>query len=329
MNYSSHLPEAPYPWQKKAWDLLKKQWPHWPHGFLFSGQEGLGVEAFSYFVAQCLLCEESTSATPARCDVCKSCHLLKANTHPDLITLSLGEGEELIKIDDIRNAMASVMQTGHQGLNRVILMTSAEAMNVNSANALLKTLEEPPPHVFIILCTSMPTRLLPTLRSRCEWISFLPDGGKETLDWLKAQTPQANNHEAVLKAHHGFPLLALKALSDPGALLWEEILFLLSKEKDFSSEMGAYSFKEVLDGFLGCVNELIQIHMGGKDLSALEERIKEPLRNLKEKIPLSALFEFYTYLIQQKKKPFHRLNQTLLLEDLLFRWKRLYREVSC
>ena len=85
-----------YPWQESAWQQLTQQWPLVPHGLLFSGPAGLGVENFARFLAKALLCSESKTALQV-CDHCRSCHLFEANTHPDFIDVFPEEGGGLSK----------------------------------------------------------------------------------------------------------------------------------------------------------------------------------------------------------------------------------------
>ena len=158
------------------------------HAYLFSGEQGVGKRLTAQVFAAALNC---TAAGPAgACGVCSSCRKSAAGTHPDvrvvmpeshdeqlLATLSSKEAAKAsdeIKIDQIRRAQESISLKPSEGLKKVLIVDSAETLNDAAQNAFLKTLEEPPGDSLIILITSMPQSLLPTIRSRCQELKFQP-----------------------------------------------------------------------------------------------------------------------------------------------------------
>lgn len=114
---------------------------------------------------------EGAAAENAACGKCASCHLFESEAgHPDVMIL-IPEGKmNLIKIDSIREVIAFLSQTSMRGGLRVVLLTEADALNIASQNALLKSLEEPGEKALIILLTDKPHLLLPTIKSRCQRI---------------------------------------------------------------------------------------------------------------------------------------------------------------
>ena len=106
------------------------------------------------------------------CGECPSCHKVAALTHPDVHIL-VADGDE-IKIDQVRQMQADLALKPFEGAKKILIVDGAESMNPSSANAFLKTLEEPPGETLIVLISPLPQSLLPTIRSRCQEIRFLP-----------------------------------------------------------------------------------------------------------------------------------------------------------
>ena len=112
-----------------------------------------------------LLCQHPAGGRA--CGQCKGCQLLAAGTHPDFFLLEPEEPEKPIRVDQVRELVDFVVQTAQLGGRKVVLLEPAEAMNLNSANALLKSLEEPSGDTVLLLISHQPSRLLPTIKSRC------------------------------------------------------------------------------------------------------------------------------------------------------------------
>ena len=140
------------------------------HAYLFSGQAGIGKKKTAFALAAAVNC---LNARPeGGCGECPSCRKVETLGHPDARVL-VPDGDE-IKIDQIRQAQADLALKPFEGAKKVLIVDQAESMNAASANAFLKTLEEPPGDALIILITAMPRSLLPTIRSRCQEILFHP-----------------------------------------------------------------------------------------------------------------------------------------------------------
>ena len=154
-----------------------------PHALLLQGQVGLGKAALADWIARLSLC---SSPTADACGECTSCRLFDAGTHPDLDRVGLVEEKKQIAVDDIRTMIAGLTLTSHRGGRRVAIVDPADTLNASSANALLKTLEEPPPGALLILGVSRPERLPATVASRCQRIKILPPPREAALAWLSA-----------------------------------------------------------------------------------------------------------------------------------------------
>jgi DNA polymerase III subunit delta' len=196
------------------------------HALLLVAPPGLGALEFQLLLAQAWLCEAEPG--PARpCGRCTGCRLVAARTHPDFKLLLPGElglargliSEEeatnfgkrkpsrWILIDQVREALDWVVTTPGRGLTKVLLLHPAEMLQAVSANALLKTLEEPPAGARLLLSCSDAEHLLPTVRSRCQRLTLPPPTAGQSTVWLAEQG--VADATALLAATAGRPLDAL------------------------------------------------------------------------------------------------------------------------
>jgi DNA polymerase-3 subunit delta' len=146
------------------------------HAYLVTGPAQVGKTTLARVFAQALNC---TAPEPDSrpCGTCRSCQLVAKDRHPD-VRLESGElsgrGKRTLKIDQIRELQRSLTLTAAEGRYKVAIVRDFESANANAANAFLKTLEEPPPRVVIVLTASEADALLPTIASRCQAITLRP-----------------------------------------------------------------------------------------------------------------------------------------------------------
>ncbi len=168
------------------------------HAYMFVGPEGIGKRLFAQLLAQCVFCQRTLDGDLEACGECPGCRQVRAGTHPDLLTVACPEGKRELPIELIAG---SDDRRGREGLNhdlamrpmsasrRIAIIDDAQTMNAASANALLKTLEEPPPGSVLMLITPAQDLLLPTIRSRCQPLTFSRLATSDiadllvTLDW--------------------------------------------------------------------------------------------------------------------------------------------------
>lgn len=207
------------PWHESIWRRLSAQIAadRLPHGLLIAGPEHSGKSRLVELLATQLLCQGDRPA----CGECAQCRLLQAGTHPDLLLVSLEESRQ-IKVEQIRDLIDWAMQTAQQGGRKLSVIRPADKLNLQAANALLKVLEEPPPDTVICLVTSQPSRLLPTLRSRCQKIECLLPSKDEALAWLGSET-EADDPGLLLDIAGGNPLRALNHMDDDYLALRKDI----------------------------------------------------------------------------------------------------------
>lgn len=206
------------PWHAALLARLLEGRERLAHVFLIHGPEGIGKLAFAEAAAQALLCERAGSATA--CGACPGCDWFAQGSHPDLRRLEPaqpeegdegGEGRERktsfqIDVEQVRALEGFIHLTSHRGGARVVLIHPAEALNLSAANALLKSLEEPPPRTCFLLVAHRWHYLLPTIRSRCRLVALpLPEAGA-ALAWLRGQ--KVAEPELALAHAGGAPLSA-------------------------------------------------------------------------------------------------------------------------
>ncbi len=196
----------PYPWQESIWNhwqtLIGQNRLH--HAILLNAPKGSGEGKLTSLFSKTLLCKQG-SAEP--CGSCHSCHLFEAGSHPDFHYLQPEESGKKIGIDPVRRICQKAFESSQLGGKRVILVNGADNMGEGAANALLKTLEEPPENCYFVLIAHSSDRVLPTLLSRCSrWESTLPD---ETLvkSWVENEVNQSIDLE-VIRLNRGAPLAA-------------------------------------------------------------------------------------------------------------------------
>ena len=208
------------PWHADAWARLqaRRQRDALPHALLLAGPAGLGKRDFLAAFVKGLLCQNTTDGVA--CGTCRSCHLVAAGTHPDVIALSLGLRKDgatrsEIVVDQVRELSQRLAMASQFGGWQVATIDPADVMNTAAANALLKTLEEPTPSTMLVLVADEPARLPATIRSRCQRIDFMVPSRDVALAWLRAEG--VTDAVPALEAAAGNPGLA-RAWATDGAL---------------------------------------------------------------------------------------------------------------
>src|SRR5579872_7430133 len=184
-----------------------------PHALLIHEAPGAGGEWLAHWAARLALCERSAQAP---CGNCTACRRALAWQHPDLMRLGPLEDSRQIRIEQVRELAADLALTSHAGGYKVGILAPADLLNRFAANALLKTLEEPPPRTLLMLVATQPSRLPATILSRCQRIRVRAPTRAEAVDWLE-QTRGTGDWNAVLDVLGEAPLYA--AESDPSAVV--------------------------------------------------------------------------------------------------------------
>jgi len=162
-----------------------------PQSLVFSGPQGVGKRLTAIALAQALNCDRpQAGALPAdACGACAPCTRIARGVHADVLVLEPGDSGS-IKVDQVREAIDRAGYRPFEGRRRVVIVEEADAVQADTQNVLLKTLEEPPPASVFVLITARPDMLLPTVRSRCQRLRFGPLAPSEVA--------------AILVRDHGF-----------------------------------------------------------------------------------------------------------------------------
>jgi DNA polymerase-3 subunit delta' len=209
------------PWLDGPRRLLEEAFagPRPPHALLLRAAEGLGAERLATWIAVRVLCQ-SVDAPP--CGRCRACIAVERGTHPDLISLSPLEDSKQIRVDEVRELIADFGLKSHQGGYKVAIVHPAETLNVNAANALLKTLEEPPQNTLLVLVTHRRARLPATIVSRCQQLAIAAPTPAAARTWLERELP-GRDSAAALRFARGAPLRAVELVAQGFADLDREM----------------------------------------------------------------------------------------------------------
>lgn len=328
-----------YPWQKNDWALLQELRKHPAQGLLLKGTKGIGKLELAINYAKSLLCQHPVEAGFA-CGKCSSCHWFEQGAHPDYRLLQPGaldiDGEasdsgkkpsKQISIEQIRGLADFFGMSAHQGGRRVILIHPAEAMNINAANALLKSLEEPPPGMLFILVSHKPQQLLPTILSRCLAVALAAPDVSSAAHWLAEQGVE--NPAETLAASGFAPLQAVQPDQQPDR---EERQKLLQAIR-FPAALDVFALAEALQKTEQVL--VVQwLQQWCYDLSSMKfaGRLRyhpseeATLKKLIEPISPLNLARLHKHLITAKREALHTLNPKLFLESLFLVYRQLMLE---
>jgi len=231
--------EALPPWLDATATTMLEQRDRWPHALLITGAQGIGKHLLALHLAQALLCETPAAGGRA-CGRCVACNWVERGTHPDLRVIAPvtydDEGNatpaDVIAVDAIRDLIAFALLSSHRGGAKVAVIAPAETLNASAANALLKTLEEPPPGTSLILVSSQPGRLPATITSRCHrFAAAIPDRAA-AVAWLTGE--KIVHPERALALAGGAPLRAVALGADASQRTRDWLLNELSRPERMS-----------------------------------------------------------------------------------------------
>jgi DNA polymerase III subunit delta' len=335
-----------YEWQQKQWQQLQQQAreQRLPHALLLTGQAGLGKREFATQLARALLCKQPQTTGEA-CGVCDACQLLKVEhgvdeannkgtavahmgTHPDCLWLEPEEADKAIKVDDVRELCAAMSLTSQFGGYKVAVINMADSMNINAANSLLKTLEEPSANSVLLLVSSRPQRLPITVRSRCQRISFYIPDDALAAGWLAQQ--KVDRSELMLRLAHGSPLLA-QQLAQADALQPRqklvEALLGVARNQSVVSHAETLSKQPVFE-LLGWMHDWLVdvLRLQSSSQAEVTNRDYAPeLKQLAQQLNIQRVFGLLDEVLSLRRMQTVSLNAQLLWEDLLISWQLLIK----
>jgi DNA polymerase-3 subunit delta' len=202
-----------------AVDMLRKHITHQAvrHAYLLCGPSGLGRRTLALRFAQALDCP-SPPAPGEACRSCKTCRQIEAMQFPDLAVLQAEKEGGVLKVEQVREVQHSLSLKPYQGSYRVALFLRFQEANLSAANALLKTLEEAPAYVVLLLTAEAPEQLLPTIVSRCEILRLRPSPVEAVEAYLLARGAGQAQARLLAGLSGGRPGYALRLMQDPAAL---------------------------------------------------------------------------------------------------------------
>ncbi len=321
------------PWLAAQRDTLLAQRGH---AWLLHGPSGLGQYDLALSLAQSWLCEApGKQPTDAACGQCASCHMIASRAHTDLVvlmpeTLMLEHGWPLsekaqkeiddktrkpskeIRVEAMRDAIEFAQLTSGRGRSKAVLVYPAERMNTVTANALLKTLEEPGGNLKFVLATESAHQLLPTIRSRCQGFALRWPAQAEAVQWLQAQDGAGKLDEAalltVLAAAGGRPLDALQVIAAGAVGSWAK----LPKSLVLGSlhVVDGWGAAQVLDALQKLCHDLWAIKLGAAPRFFDAADLPKPP-------PARALSAWSEQLKTLARSIDHTWKEALLIEDLV------------
>ena len=328
------------PWQLAVAQGALAQRATWPSALLIYGQRGIGKHALALNLAQALLCE-SPRADGLACGACASCRYAIAGQHPDLMRLELiefdGDAGEFKAVDTIaiarvRALIDFVQITSHRQRAKVAVIAPAERMNAQAANALLKTLEEPPAGTYLILVADQPGRLPATILSRCRRLAAPQPTTLEARAWLAAQG--VAEPAAALAQSFGAPLVAIE-FADPHwqserkvwlCALGEQRRFdvmALAARVDAGTRDGRRArLARGLDWLLGWTSDLARVAAGGAPRQNPD--FAPQLEQAAGRVAPILLFRYYGSLLRQRTLLAHPLQPRSVAEAVLIDYLALF-----
>ncbi|TBW54795.1 DNA polymerase III subunit delta' [Marinobacter halodurans] len=318
------------PWLTDAWSRLAERWlsGRLPHAILLEGPDGIGKSVFARELAQRLVCEGAGEAIQA-CGHCKQCELVAAGTHPDIRTYQ-PEDSKVIKVDQVRALGEFAVASPQVAHHKVIILDSADQLNINAANALLKTLEEPNRDVTLILLQQSGRPLLPTIRSRCQSVLLAGPTLEQAQAWLGTQAAleespaDAETQARALRLASGAPIRALAFLAQGHVEAVDQCLenfrqFLKSK---LPPEDAARPFVKLgLETTLGLMErwaaDLARISVGG---APENPEVADILGYLTRQNPPHRAHGILAHIAEVRAGLTYNLNAELETERLLLHW---------
>jgi len=300
-----------------------------PHALLLAGPAGVGKRGFAERLAQAALCERRDAQGEA-CGGCRSCRLYVAHNHPDLRVMAPLEPGKAIVVDQVREAVVFLAQTAQYGGYKLLIIDPADAMNINAANALLKTLEEPSARSLLLLVSAHRGKLPATIVSRCQRLNFANPPAALAREWLAQHCGAEENLDLLLALAEGAPLRAAglrdgETLKVRGAVL--QGLQAVARGEEICGIADGFSkrgLQLVLNCMYLCTADMIRLHTAADDAVLINHDSAAQLAELARRITAPALHRFLNELHRGLSLAERPLNPLLLLEDILLSWQALF-----
>lgn len=324
-----------HPWNLAVFRQLTRDRERMPHALLLHGPAGVGKRDLALGLAQWALC--GSPGVDGACCRCDACNWFSQGNHPDFRQVEPAEpdaeegakparkGGRQISVEAVRAIGEFLALSAHRGGWRTAVIHPAEHMNSAAANALLKTLEEPPSRVLLILVSHQPGRLLPTVLSRCRKVPVSPPSAEDALNWLRQQGVESPDD--VLAEAGGAPLTAL-GYADPersarrsaflDQLIRPDLMDPCDLAKSHQDPIG-----EAWGWLSRWVVDLVSLRLAGAP--RYFQGRAEFADRLAREADLASLLELQRELGEAARWLRHPLNSQLLLESWLIRYIQVTR----
>ncbi|BCX14980.1 MAG: DNA polymerase III, subunit gamma and tau [Patescibacteria group bacterium] len=254
-----------------------------PHALLFAGPKGTGKTSAARIIAKVLNCEKNAQKLGEPCNKCEQCTSIMAGNNVDVIEIDAASHRG---IDDIRALRESIKLSPARARSKVYIIDEAHMLTLEASNALLKTLEEPPSHVYFILATTDPEKLIPTIRSRTTIVNFKKASEKELVDSLakKAKSENLKFEKEALKKITSFSDGSFRdAVKILEQLVNEDVELTQEKVSDYLDKLAYFDLnrfiedmvKRDLDSLLFAIKRASQ---EGLDIDTLIDKVIIELR---------------------------------------------------
>lgn len=327
-----------YPWLTEPKNSVGKILPP---ALLIHGVEGIGKRALANYLAQSVLCEETSSVNDP-CGKCPSCALFTADTHPDFKLLTnddedasssrndLGDtkkSKHIISVKAVRSLGTFCVTKPHRGHAKIIVIDPAEHLNQSASNALLKNVEEPAEFLHFILVAKHKERLLPTLLSRCLKVNVRPPDAQEAFRWvatqIDGQCKDPYRQELSIALSGNAPLSSIRVIADEDFFSnRESILSLLSQNQIDPFALATLCEKIEVPTLQRIIYALLHdlMFLNIQQDVAFHEDKKTELGRIKRSLSNKAFSRWLSLFNDYLKSASHPLNRRLALEALFLKW---------
>lgn len=296
-----------------------------PHSLLFVGPDGVGKKETAMVVAKALNCLQKTDDA---CEECAACVAINKKIFPDVMEILPEKEKSVVSIDQMRDLKSTAYLKPMVGKKRVFIIPDAEKMKVEAANSILKILEEPPSFSHIILLTNNPYLILPTIKSRCQVLSFPPVFKEDIEKVLLEKGYSAEQARVISLVVHGNLKLALSLdwedLQENRKKAWQILLSLIKKEnaavllKEVSSSrlMDKQEIKKIFEFLSSFCRDIVLLKEDGDLSHIMNPDYEKNLREISRILSLDQALDFLNkidYSLYALKK---NLNVNLLMSSL-------------
>ncbi|MDI9245515.1 DNA polymerase III subunit delta' [Marinobacter sp. CHS3-4] len=330
------MPIESMAWLNAPWERIRQMFAEnrLPHALLLTGEQGVGKRIFADELAALLICDRPDIASGNRCGSCKQCELVSAGTHPDIRRYA-PEKSRMIKIDQIRSLAGFAVASPQVAARKIAMIDRADQLNINSANALLKTLEEPADDVVLILLQESGRPILPTIRSRCQTQNLPTPNMEQARIWLDQKLdeldpdarPDQNQKARALRLAANAPRLALEYLTEDFLSVRDEAFdqFRRFMKGQVSVGEAAKPFKTLgleasLWLFEGWAADLARLGAGGV---ARDEQASDMLDFLAKNNPVWRAHELIDLIHESRSAGVYNVSVELEASRLLIAWQKL------